>query len=126
MSDLLGPIPCTFYVPACASWRRRFSPLGDERTGQPCSCASLTLVLVLDQWSSTSPDLKAMSMAEFIEPNVALSGNDAEAAVQIFGGERRLARVKADDPPQIGTVWMRDDPATGKLVLFRANYDSSD
>jgi hypothetical protein len=126
MSDLLGPTPCDSYVNGCAAWTRTAkNHHADERTGKPCSCALSIVVLVLDQWSSTSPDLKEMSLADFVVP-VALSGNDAEAAVKIFGGERRLARVFLDDRPFIGTVWMRDDPVTGKLVLFRALYDSSD
>lgn len=125
MNDLLGPIPCDSYVPACTSWVRRYNPPRDERTGAPCSCASLVLVLVLDQWSSTSLDLKQMSLADFVDPPH-LTGDDAEAAVKIFGGECHLARVKPDGQPSIGTVWLRDDPDTGELVLFRAYYDSSD
>lgn len=126
MSDLLGPIPCDSYVNGCAAWTRTPEHHhADERTGKPCSCASMVVVLVLDQWSSTSPDLEHLSLADFTKP-VVLSGNDAEAAVKIFGGESHLARVKPGGRPFFGTVWMRDDPVTGKLVLFQANYDSSD
>src|ERR1035437_7296583 len=88
MSDLLGPTPCDSCVNGSAAWTRTAKKHHPHQSpSKPFSCALSIVLLVLDQWSSTSPDLKEMSLADFVVP-VALSGNDAEAAVRIFGGER--------------------------------------
>lgn len=135
VSDALGPIPCDSFQPLCPSWKRSFTrdergkyDVRDEKTALPCACASMILVLAVDQWSSTSPTLKELSLADFAPGGIVphLYGNDAEAAVAIFGGDRRLLRVPPEEVPSMGTAWMRDDPATGKLVVYKARYDSSD
>lgn len=53
-------------------------------------------------------------------------GGDSAAAQTIFGGHAKIREVDKEWFPSCGRVWFIADPETGKLKLYRANYDSSD
>jgi hypothetical protein len=88
-------------------------------------------VLQLDQFHSCDPEILNMSLKDFqqnIEAKVlALQGEPAKVASVIFGaGCPRITDVKETDSPSIGDVWFREDEHTGKLVIWKAKYDTSD
>ncbi len=80
-------------------------------------------VLEVDQWTSTG-NVTDFTMDDFELENV--HGGDSEAIRKIFGGSSRVIEVSENASPSIGNVWFRTDPNTGKLVYYKANYDSSD
>ena len=80
-------------------------------------------VVETDQWTSTG-NVTDFSMEDF--DLAAVQGGDSEAAKAIFGGRGHVIEVAEDAQPSIGNVWFRPDPETGKLKIWRANYDSSD
>jgi len=79
-------------------------------------------VLVVDQWTSTG-NVTKQTMRDF---ELALvEGGDSEAIKAIGVARARFKDVTEDENPIKGDVWYRQGPE-GKLVLYKANYDSSD
>lgn len=79
-------------------------------------------VLEVDQWTSTG-NITDFSFDDYERSKV--SGGDSDAALKLFGGTSRVKYVSETDRPSVGNVWFNEGP-TGKLVLYKANYDSSD
>lgn len=84
-------------------------------------------VLEVDQWSSTADNLREMSLADFKEGKGFdnLKGGDSEAIKSLRLGSYKIITVEEDWTPDIGDVWFREDPETGKLKYWKARYDSS-
>lgn len=78
-------------------------------------------VLVVDQWSSTG-NITDFAMQDFELDRV--RGGDSEAVRTIGIASARIREVEENWEPSIGNVWYRSGP-DGKLVWFKANYDSS-
>jgi len=79
-------------------------------------------VLETDQWTSTG------NVHDFTLDNFNLQdvhGGDSEAAKVIFGGRGIIKEVEENACPSIGNVWFRPNPETGKLELWKHNYDTS-
>ena len=80
-------------------------------------------VLQVDQWTSTG-NITDLSLENFELEKV--EGGDSEAAKNIFGGHAIIREVNENDEPSIGYVWFKTRKKTGKLVFWKAHYDSGD
>jgi hypothetical protein len=79
-----------------------------------------------DQWSSSQVSRQGLTVADIEQSHGEIYGGDADTVRSIFGGGKiRRREVLENASPDIGDVWFRPDD-TGKLVFYRANYDSSD
>lgn len=85
-------------------------------------------VLAVDQWTSTGnvagtkfKDWKT----DISGARSRVAGGDSEAIGQILGVNSMIMKVGEADKPRLGSVWFRPNKR-GILVLWKANYDSSD
>jgi len=80
------------------------------------------LVLEVDQWTSTG-NVIGRAIEDFRLEDV--QGGDAKAVRDLGIACARLREVGDTARPSTGYVWFRPDE-DGKLVFYRATYDSSD
>lgn len=78
-------------------------------------------VLEVDQWTSTG-NVTNFTFADFDPKKVA--GKDSETIREMGLASARIIEVEESDNPRVGDVWFKEGPS-GKLELWKANYDSS-
>ena len=79
-----------------------------------------------DQWTSTEVSKQKLTVEDLKRADHEVHGGSADSVRILFGGGH-VYRKQVDETrkPELGTVWFKPD-ANGLLVLFKANYDSSD
>jgi hypothetical protein len=80
-------------------------------------------IIEVDQFTSSARnkaelDFDTCTLNDFV-------GGDSEAAKIIFGGHFERKTVDREASPSIGHVWFCKN-ASGKLMVWKTNYDSSD
>lgn len=78
-------------------------------------------VLEVDQWTSTG-NVTKFTFADFDLGQV--TGKDSQAIRELGLASARILEVEESDEPGMGDVWFREGQS-GKLELWKANYDSS-
>jgi hypothetical protein len=83
-------------------------------------------ILELDQWSSCTDELKELSLSHFETENWGdVIGSVKFHLIQSLFGHCKIREVDETALPSKGLCWFKNDE-TGKLKLWRSNYDSSD
>lgn len=83
-------------------------------------------VFETDQWTAVEARRQGVTLEQAKETDGAVYGGDADTVRAIFGGGKlREITVADSDWPPIGRAWLVPD-LEGRLVVFRAKYDTSD